>query len=54
MSPLPPGMTPSQVGERAEAAVMAALAAAGKRILAPFGQQRYDLAFEENGRIVKV
>lgn len=54
MSPLPPDMTPSQVGERAEAAVMAALAAAGKHLLVPFGQKRYDLAYEEGGRLIKV
>lgn len=55
MSPLPSGMTPSQVGERAEAAVLAALACAGKDVLVPFGgQRRYDLAYEENGRLVRV
>lgn len=54
MSPLPEGMTPSQVGERAEAAVLAALACAGKEVLIPFGQRRYDLAFEEDGRLVRV
>ena len=49
------GMTPSQVGERAEAAVLAALACAGKNVLVPFGgQRRYDLAYEEAGRLVKV
>ncbi|MFP5352853.1 MAG: group I intron-associated PD-(D/E)XK endonuclease [Actinomycetota bacterium] len=47
-------MTPSQVGERAEAAVMAALAATGKHLLFPFGQKRYDLAYEEGGRLIKV
>lgn len=47
-------MTPSQVGERADAAVMAALAAAGKHILLPFGQKRYDLAYEEDGKLIKV
>lgn len=48
-------MTPSQIGERAEAAVLAALVCAGKQVLVPFGgQRRYDLAFEEAGRLVKV
>lgn len=55
MSPLPTGMTPSQVGERAEAAVLAALACTGKQVLVPFGgQHRYDLAYEDQGRLVKV
>ena len=48
-------MTPSQVGERAEAAVLAALACSGKEVLLPFGgQRRYDLAFVEDGRLWKV
>lgn len=47
-------MLPSEIGERAEAAVLAALAGAGKRVLLPFGDRRYDLAYEENGRLVRV
>lgn len=47
-------MLPAEIGERTEAAVLAALAAIGKRVLVPFGQQRFDLAYEEDGRIVKV
>jgi hypothetical protein len=48
-------MTPSQIGERAEAAVLAALSCAGKEVLLPFGgQRRYDLAYEEGGRLTKV
>ena len=48
-------MSPSEVGERAEAAVLAALVAAGKEVLTPFGAHRgYDLAYAENGRLVKV
>lgn len=54
MTPLPCGMTPSQVGDRAEAAVLAALVAMGKDVLVPFGQRRYDLAYVENGDLVKV
>jgi hypothetical protein len=45
---------PSQIGERAEAAVLAALVAAGKDVLLPYGQRRYDLAFEKDGRLMKV
>ena len=48
-------MTPSEIGERAEIAVMAALADAGQRVLVPFGgHHRYDVAFEYQGRLVKV
>ncbi|MGH2757664.1 MAG: group I intron-associated PD-(D/E)XK endonuclease [Actinomycetota bacterium] len=47
-------MTPSEVGERTEAAVLAALAAAGKHVLVPFGQRRFDIAFEDDGRLIKV
>ena len=55
MSPLALGMTPSEVGERTEAALLSALVCAGKQILLPFGgHSRYDLAFEEGGRLVKV
>lgn len=49
------GMTPSEIGERAEAVVLAALTSAGKKVLMPCGgQRRYDLAYEEAGRLVKV
>lgn len=48
-------MTPSEVGERAEAAILAALVQAGKHVVLPFGgHRRYDLAYEEKGRLVKV
>ena len=33
---------------------MAALVAAGKDVLLPLGQRRYDMAYEEEGRLVKV
>jgi PD-(D/E)XK endonuclease len=40
----------NSVGARTEGAVMAALLAAGKTVLIPFGVQSYDLVFEdENG-----
>lgn len=47
-------MLPSEIGERSEAAVLAALVEAGKQVLIPFRQTRYDLAYEENGRLVRV
>ena len=48
-------MLPSETGERTEAAVLAALAGAGKQVLIPFGGHLpYDLAYEEGGRLVKV
>jgi len=34
--------------------VLAALVAAGKHVLIPFGQCRFDVAYEEDGRLVKV
>ena len=48
-------LTPSEIGERTEAAILAALVGAGKRVVLPFGEQRrYDLAFEEGSRLIKV
>ncbi len=48
-------MKPSEIGERTEIAVMAALVEAGLRVLVPFGgYHRFDLAFEVGDRIVKV
>ncbi|MFN2593451.1 MAG: group I intron-associated PD-(D/E)XK endonuclease [Actinomycetota bacterium] len=48
-------MNPSEVGARSEAAVLAALTATGKEVLLPFsGHQRYDLAYEQDDRLVKV
>lgn len=48
-------MLPSAIGERTEAAILAALAQAGKRVLLPFGgPRRYDLAYEDDGRLVRV
>jgi hypothetical protein len=47
-------MTPSQAGERAEAAVVAALAAEGRRILIPFGQARFDPAYLRGKDLVRV
>lgn len=48
-------MTPSEIGERAEAAVLFALACTGKRVLVPYGgHYPYDLAYEEDGKLVKV
>ena len=48
-------MTPSEIGERSEAAVLAALTSAGKQVFMPFGgHHRFDLAYEEGGRLVKV
>jgi ArsR family transcriptional regulator len=48
-------MLPGEIGERTEAAVLAALVQAGKQVVLPFGEQRrYDLAYEEDGRLIKV
>jgi len=47
-------MTPSEIGERTEAAVLAALSSLGKAVLIPFGPRRYDLAFDEAGKLVRM
>lgn len=48
-------MLPSEVGERTEAVILAALVAAGKDELVPFGAYLpYDLAYEEGGKLVKI
>jgi hypothetical protein len=48
-------MTPSQVGERAEAAVVAALVHVGKSVYVPFGASgRCDLIFEDASGIYRV
>lgn len=48
-------MTPSEIGERTEAAVLAALATTGRQILVPFGgHHRFDLAYEEGRDLIKV
>lgn len=48
-------MNPSTIGERSEAAVLAALACSGRSVFLPFGgHHRYDLAFEEENRLIKV
>lgn len=48
-------MTPSQIGERAEAALIAALVQAGKTIYLPIGgSQRADLVFEDETGLHRV
>jgi hypothetical protein len=49
-------MGPTTVaGNRTEGAVLAALIRTGRTVLLPFGGgHRYDLAYEEDGRLVKV
>jgi hypothetical protein len=49
------GLHPKRVGAVSQAKVLAALVAAGKSILLPFGENtRYDLLIEESGRFVRV
>jgi ArsR family transcriptional regulator len=46
---------PSAIGDRAEAAVLAALVATEKQVLVPFGgHERFDVAYFENGELVRV
>ncbi len=48
-------MTPSQIGERAEAALIDALVQAGKIVYLPFGgSQRADLVFEDERGLHRV
>jgi hypothetical protein len=41
-------------GDVAEALVLAALVRAGKRVLIPWGQQRYDLVIDDGGQFLRV
>jgi hypothetical protein len=46
---------PKQIGDVSQAKVMAALLAAGKSILLPFGENtRYDIVIDDGGRFVRV
>lgn len=48
-------MNKSEIGERTEAMVLAALVKAGKHVLMPFGNsRRYDLVIDENGKFIRV
>lgn len=48
-------MTPSEVGERAEGAVLAALLKVGGRVLLPFGGSfRYDMALDAGGSFYRI
>ena len=48
-------MTPSEIGERAEAAVLHALVFAGKTVLLPFGGScRYDLVYDDESGLHRV
>jgi hypothetical protein len=49
------GHHPKRVGDISQAKVMAALVAAGKAVLFPFGENtRYDLVIDEGGRFVRL
>jgi len=48
-------MKPSEIGDRTELAVMAAIASTGHRVLVPFSSYlRFDIAFDFHGRLIKV
>ena len=48
-------LSPAIVGERSEAAILAALLASGKRVLMPFGHShRYDLVIDDGGSFTRV
>jgi hypothetical protein len=45
---------PTIKGKRSEAKILAALVQAGKSVLIPWGEERYDLAVDEGGRLVRI
>ena len=45
---------PTAKGKTTEAKILAELAEAGKSVLIPWGEERYDLALDEGGRLVRI
>jgi hypothetical protein len=45
---------PTSKGKTSEAVILAALAKLGKHVLIPWGEERYDLALDEGGRLVRI
>jgi PD-(D/E)XK endonuclease len=45
---------PTAKGKRSEAKILAALVQAGMSVLIPWGEERYDLAVDDNGRLVRI
>jgi len=47
-------MNPTARGKRTEAKILGELALAGRSVLVPWGEERYDLALDEGGRLVRI
>ena len=45
---------PTSKGKTSEALILAALVKLGKSVLIPWGEERYDLALDEGGRLVRI
>src|SRR5437660_8322604 len=45
---------PTTRGKIGEAVILAALAKLGKHVLIPWGEERYDLALDAGGRLVRI
>ncbi|MDQ6674898.1 MAG: group I intron-associated PD-(D/E)XK endonuclease [Chloroflexota bacterium] len=45
---------PTSKGKTSEAIILAALVKLGKSVLIPWGEERYDLAVDEDGRLVRI
>src|SRR5207302_1784915 len=45
---------PTAKGKRSEAKILGELVEAGKSVLSPWGEERYDLALDEGGRLVRI
>ena len=45
---------PTGKGKTSEAVILATLAQLGKSILIPWGEERYDLALDEGGELVRI
>ena len=47
-------INPTAKGKTSEAVILAALVKLGKSVLIPWGEERYDLALDEGGRLVRI
>ncbi len=45
---------PTSKGKISEAALLAALVKMGKHVLIPWGEERYDLAIDDDGQLVRI
>ena len=45
---------PTSKGKTSEAVLLAALVKMGKHVLVPWGEERYDLAVDDDGRLVRI